>query len=90
MEVVQASSVAEVVQGYFKTVLEKEGSIVGVTETKDGWKVGLETVEYPGAGFDPTLGLYEVTVDQGLRILSYRRTHLRKLSQMTWSPTVIE
>lgn len=90
MEATQVHRVTEAVLEYFKTILKKSGSIVGITEAEDGWKVELETVDYPGAGFDPTLGLYEVMVDRGLEILSYRRTHLRKLSQLTWSPTAAE
>ncbi len=75
---------------YFKTVMKKESTIVGVSKTEEGWKVALEVVDYRGSGFDPTLGLYEVQVDHDLNIESYRRTHLRRTSQLTWSSIAAE
>jgi hypothetical protein len=57
--------------------------------SEDGWRVELEAVDYQGAGFDPTLGLYEVMIDRELKVLSYRRTHLRRVSQLTWTPSMV-
>lgn len=90
MALVEVDKAVESALAYFKTVLRKEGTILGVEKTEDGWKVELEAIDYRGAGFDPTLGLYIITIGPGLDIVSYRRTHLRRQSQLTWSPAVVE
>lgn len=90
MDLIEVDSAALVALEYFKTVLKKEGSIVGVSKSEDGWKVELEVVDYRGAGFDPTLGLYEVVMDKELAVLSYRRTHLRRVSELYWSSLMTE
>ena len=90
MDLVQVDNAAKVALEYFKTVLKKEGSIVGVSRSEEGWKVELEAVDYRGAGFDPTLGLYEIMIDKEMEVVSYRRTHLRRVSQLNWSSLMTE
>ncbi len=87
MEVAELDRASEAALAYFTSMLKKEATLLGVEKQEDGWKVELESVDYRGAGFDPTLGLYEVMFDKDLNLTSYRRTHLRRASQLTWIPS---
>lgn len=90
MALVQVEGVLEAALRYLKNVLKKEGTILALEKTEDGWRVEMEAIDYPGAGFDPTLGLHVITLDPKLNVVSYRRTHMRKQSQLSWNPALTD
>jgi hypothetical protein len=80
----EVKKVSEAVDAYFKDVVGKPGHIIGVEKIEKGWKVLFEAVDDPGAGFDPILGLYEVTLDEEMNVTAYKRTSLRRRSELEW------
>jgi len=77
-------SVDKSVKDFFKTALGKTGNTVAVEKAEKGWLVMFEAVDDPGAGFDPIYGLYEVTLDEELGIINYKRKSLRRRSELEW------
>ena len=77
-------NIAKSVEKYFKKVIGKPGVTIGVERIEKGWKVLFEAVDELGAGFDPTLGLYEVTLNEELEVTAYKRKRLRKRSDLEW------
>jgi len=69
---------------FFKDVAGKPATLVGAEKTDEGWKVALEVVDDPGAGFDPILGLYEVTLNDAMEPTSYIRKGMRRRSELEW------
>ena len=80
----EVEKVSKSVEAYFKEVMGKPGHAIGVEKIEKGWKVLFEAVDDPGAGFDPILGLYEVTLDEELKVTAYKRTRLRRRSELEW------
>jgi len=78
------SKVDRRVKDFFNIIMGKAGSTIGVEKTEKGWIILFEAVDDPGAGFDPILGLYEVTLDEELNVTSYRRKSLRRRSELEW------
>lgn len=72
------------VEAYFTEVMSKPGKAIGIEKIEEGWKILFEAVDDPSGGFDPTYGLYEVTLDEELNMTAYRRTRLRKRSDLEW------
>jgi len=80
----EVEKVSKSVEAYFKEVMDKLGHAIGIEKAEKGWKVLFEAVDDPGAGFDPILGLYEVTLDEELNISAYKRTRMRRRSELEW------
>jgi hypothetical protein len=81
---VELERVSKSVETYFKKVMGKSGRAIGIEKIEKGWKVLFEAVDDLGAGFDPILGLYEVTLDEELNITAYKRTRMRRRSELEW------
>ena len=80
----EVEKVSKSVEAYFKEVMGKPGRAIGIEKIEKGWKALFEAVDDPGAGFDPILGLYEVTLDEELNITAYKRTRMRRRSELEW------
>lgn len=81
----EMEKVSESVEAYFKEVMGKPGKAIGIERIEKGWKTLFEAVDDRGAGFDPIYGLYEVTLDEELNIIAYKRMRLRRRSELEWS-----
>jgi len=81
----EVEKVSESVEAYFKGIMGKPGKAIGIERIEKGWKVLFEAVDDRGAGFDPIYGLYEVTLDEELNMTTYKRTRLRRRSELEWS-----
>jgi len=81
---VDLEDVDKSVKTFFKTTMEKTGNTIEVEKTEKGWNILFEAVEDLGAGFDPIFGLYEVAVDEELNVTNFKRTSLRRRSELTW------
>ena len=80
----EVEKISESVETYFKGVMGKPGKAIGIERIEKGWRVLFEAVDDQGAGFDPIYGLYEVTLDEELNMTAYKRTHLRRRSELEW------
>jgi len=69
----------EAVARFCEDVLGSRGRVIGLMTTKEGWRALVEVVEEERP-IDSVLGLYEVTLDKGMQIASYRRKRLRRRS----------
>lgn len=85
----EIKAVCEAAKMFFKEVMGKTAIMIGVEKVEEGWKVSLEVVEDPGAGFDPVLGLYEVTLNENMEVMNYDRKSLRRRSDLEWRAPVI-
>ena len=60
---------------YELTGVEPEG-VTSLDRTDDGWSIGVEVVELERIpSSNDLLAIYQVELDQGGRLVSYRRTH---------------
>jgi hypothetical protein len=65
---------------FLKGTLEKEGAVVKMSKTPEGWEVQVEVIEpseyIKALGIPATVrerNLYEVKLGQGLEVVSYER-----------------
>ena len=84
----EIKEVGEAAKVFFKEVVDKPAIIIGIEKAEEGWKVLLEVVDDPGAGFDPVLGLYEVTLNENMEVMNYGRKSLRRRSDLEWRAPV--
>lgn len=74
------------VMDFFNTFLKKEAHTIGVEKREAGWLVLVESIEeseyMKRLALDDTVGLYEVEISDNKEIVSYRRTALRKRSEI--------
>jgi hypothetical protein len=84
----EAKKISDAVAAYFKDVIGKSGHVIGVEKIEKGWKVLFEAIDDRGAGFDPILGLYEVTVDEETNVTAYTRKSLRRRSDLEWHTAI--
>ena len=89
MKCVSVKKAGKAAEGFLKDVMAKPATAIGVEKADGGWRVALEVVDDPGAGFDPILGLYEVTLNEAMEAIGYRRESLRRRSELEWrKPTM--
>jgi len=69
----------EAVARFCEDVLGSRGKVIGIATAEGGWEALVEVVEEEKP-IDSILGLYEVTLDKGMQITSYRRKRLRRRS----------
>jgi len=81
--------VGEAAKVFFKDIVGKPATVIGIEKIEEGWKVSLEVIDDPGAGFDPILSLYEVTLNERMEIISYDRRSMRRRSDLEWHAPVI-
>ncbi|MCP8317149.1 MAG: gas vesicle protein [archaeon] len=81
--------VGEAAKMFFKDVVGKPASVISVEKVEEGWEVLLEVIDDPGAGFDPILGLYGVTLNESMEVMSYDRKSLRRRSDLEWHAPAI-
>ncbi|MCG2686303.1 gas vesicle protein [Candidatus Parcubacteria bacterium] len=83
---ITAAEVVKATLAFFETVLEKTARVVEVNKTSDDWTVVAEALEESDYmrrfGRGDMLGIYEVTVDSNLSVVSYIRKELRERSAL--------
>ncbi|MCP8307720.1 MAG: gas vesicle protein [archaeon] len=85
----EIKKIGEAAKMFFKEIVGKPATVIGVEKVEEGWEVSLEVIDDTGAGFDPILGLYEVTLNEKMEVISYDRKSLRRRSDLEWRAPVI-
>ncbi|MCP8309442.1 MAG: gas vesicle protein [archaeon] len=85
----EIKKVSEAAKMFFKDIAGKPATVIGVEKVEEGWKVSLEVIDDSGAGFDPILGLYDITLNEKMEVISYDRRSLRRRSDLEWRAPAI-
>lgn len=75
----EPEKIQESVESFVKGVLKKAGHTIGLSREGRNWKALVELIEEKGF-IDDVLGVYELTFDERLSVVSYRRWGLRRRS----------
>ncbi len=72
----------DTVLGFFDKNLHKQGEIIGVCKTEEGWKIEIEVIEESEYmrrhGRNDLMAIYEVDLNENLDIMRYERKSIRE------------
>lgn len=72
------SSVTKII----RSTLDKDGYVINISKQDNRWRALVEVVEEKGY-IDDVIGIYEVTLDESLNLVSYERRGLRRRSDLS-------
>lgn len=74
--------VKDAAAAFSQQALGKAAYVMGVSKSGDCWKAMIEVVEEKGF-IDDVLGVYEITIDGDMNVVSYQRRGLRRRSDVS-------